>query len=122
MAQVRTGLVIDEFGTLQGLVTLKDIMEGLIGQVTEAGEEKEIIHRPDGSWLVDGQISFYNFLEYFEMDEFYNDYEYNTLSGLLLELFQHIPHTGERMEWMGFEMEIVDMDGARIDKILAKRN
>ncbi len=120
-AQVRTGLVIDEFGTLQGIVTLKDIMEGLIGQVTEWGEEKEIVQRPDGSWLIDGQISFYNFLEFFDMDEFYTDYEYNTLSGLLLELFQHIPHTGESIEWMGFDMEIVDMDGARIDKVLVKR-
>ena len=64
---VKYGLVTDEFGGIQGIVTLKDIMEGLIGQVPEVGEESEIIQREDGTWLVDGQYSFYDFLEYFDI-------------------------------------------------------
>ena len=58
---MKYGLVTDEFGGIQGIVTLKDIMEGLIGQVPEVGEESEIIQREDGTWLVDGQYSFYDF-------------------------------------------------------------
>ena len=117
---VKYGLVTDEFGGIQGIVTLKDIMEGLIGQVPEVGEESEIIQREDGTWLVDGQYSFYDFLEYFDMEDLYAEHDYNTLSGLILEILERVPKTGEKLKWLDFEFEIVDMDGARIDKVLVK--
>lgn len=120
-ARVKYGIVTDEYGVLQGIVTLKDIMEGLVGQVPEAGEESEIIERTDGSWLVDGQLSFYDFLAYFDMEEFYPDYDHNTLSGLILAILEHVPHEGEKLTWMTFELEIIDMDGARIDKVLVTK-
>ena len=82
-ARVKYGIVTDEFGGIQGIVTLKDIMEGLIGQVPEVGEEAEIVQRADGSWLVDGQYNFYDFLEYFDMEDLYAEHDYNTLSGLI---------------------------------------
>ena len=120
-ARVKYGIVTDEFGGIQGIVTLKDIMEGLIGQVPELGEEAEITQRADGSWLVDGQYNFYDFLEYFDMEDLYAEHDYNTLSGLILEILERVPKTGETLTWLTFEFEIVDMDGARIDKVLVKK-
>ena len=125
---VKYGLVTDEFGGIQGIVTLKDIMEGLIGQVPEVGEESEIIQREDGTWLVDGQYSFYDFLEYFDMEDLYAEHDYNTLSGLILEILERVPKTGEKLKWLDFEFEIVDMafvvvDGKRADlSIRSKAN
>lgn len=120
-APARYGIVTDEFGGVEGIVTLKDIMEALIGQMPEIGEEQELVVREDGSLLVDGQYSFYDFLEYFDLEDLYPDYDYNTLSGLLLDLLQHVPRTGEKVRWLHFEIEVVDMDGARIDKLLVKK-
>lgn len=115
---VKYGLVTDEFGSIQGIVTLKDIVDALLGAVTEVEEEPAIIERNDGSLLVDGQCPFYEFLEYTHMECLYPEYEYNTISGLVLNILEHIPRTGEKLEWHNFKFEIVDMDGARIDKIL----
>lgn len=121
-ARVKYGLVTDEFGGIQGIVTIKDIVEALIGELPDVGEEPEIKQRLDGnSWLVDGQYSFYNFLEYFNMTELYADYDYNTLSGLILEVLEHVPKTGETFNWKGFDFEIIDMDRARIDKVLVRK-
>lgn len=120
-ARVKYGIVTDEFGGIQGIVTLKDIMEGLIGQVPELGEEAEIIQRADDSWLVDGQLNFYDFLEYFDMEDLYAEHDYNTLSGLILEILERVPKTGETLTWLTFRFEIVDMDGARIDKVLVTK-
>ena len=120
-ARVKYGIVTDEFGGIQGIVTLKDIMEGLIGQVPDVGEEAEVVERSDGTWLVDGQYSFYDFLEYFDMEDLYAEHDYNTLSGLILEILERVPKTGEKLSWLNFEFEIVDMDGARIDKVLVSK-
>ena len=115
------GLVTDEFGSIEGIVTLKDIVNALLGEISETYEEPEIVEREDGSLLVDGQCSFYEFLKYTGLECLYNEHEYNTISGLILHILEHIPHTGEKLNWHGMELEIVDMDGARIDKILVTR-
>ena len=120
-ARVKYGLVTDEFGGIQGMVTLADIVEALIGQLPDVDEELEIKQRADDSWLVDGQYSFYNFLEYFDMEDLYADYDYNTLSGLILQLLERVPKTGDTFSWQCFDFEIVDMDRARIDKVLVKK-
>ncbi|OAV65939.1 putative hemolysin [Bacteroidales bacterium Barb4] len=119
--RAKYGIVTDEFGGIQGIVTLKDIMEGLIGQFPEAGEELDITERADGTWLVDGQLSFYDFLAHFDMEDLYTGHEFNTLSGLILEKLQHLPHAGETLSWYSLDLEILDMDGARIDKVLVKK-
>ncbi len=81
------------------------------------------MEREDGeSWLVDGQCSFYNFLNYFDSEYLYSDNNYNTISGLILNELRHIPTTGEVLNWNNFRIEIVDMDGARIDKLLVMKN
>lgn len=120
-SRVKTGIVTDEFGSIQGIVTFKDIVDALIGEVNEVGEEPEIIQRHDGSVLVDGQCSFYSFLAYFDMEDLYEENDYNTLSGLILDVLERVPATGDHFLWMGFEFEIVDMDGARIDKVLVRK-
>jgi len=121
--QTRTkyGIVTDEFGSVQGIVTLKDIADVLVGEVNEVGEEPEIIKRKDGSVWVDGQCSFYSFLEYFDMEDLYEENDYNTLSGLILDLLERVPKSGDTFSWMNFDFEIADMDGVRIDKVLIKK-
>lgn len=117
---IQYALVCDEFGTVKGIVTLKDILEALVGTILDPHEEPAIIQRQDGSCLIDGQISFYDFLTYYKMGELYSKFEYNTLSGLILDMLGHIPKTGETLEWNSLSIEIIDMDGARIDKVLVK--
>ena len=119
--QIKYGVVTDEFGSVQGIVTFGDIVEALVGEVSEVGEEPEITKRLDGSVLVDGQCSFFSFLEYFDMEDLYEENDHNTLSGLILDILERVPKTGDTFSWMNFDFEIVDMDGARIDKVLAKR-
>lgn len=106
---------------VSGIVTLKDIMGRFDRSGSETGEEAEITQRADGSWLVDGQYNFYDFLEYFDLEDLYAEHDYNTLSGLILEILERVPKTGETLIWLNFEFEIVDMDGARIDKVLVKK-
>jgi putative hemolysin len=120
-SRVKSGIVTDEFGSVQGIVTIKDIVDALIGEMYEAGEEPEIIKRHDGSVLVDGQCSFYSFLAYFDKEDLYEENDYNTLSGLILDVLERVPKTGDRFSWMGFDMEIVNMDSARIDKVLVRK-
>lgn len=117
--QVGYGIVCDEFGVTQGIVTLRDIFEALVGSIPQEREEPEIVPREDGSCLIDGQCSFYDFLVYFRLEDVYPNNLYNTLSGLILDKLGHIPQTGEKLQWNTFTFEIVDMDGARIDRILA---
>lgn len=117
--QVGYGLVCDEFGVFQGMVTHKDILEGLVGTISDETEEPDIIARKEGTgWLVDGQCPFYDFLEHFECEDLFAGNDYNTVGGLILEILEHIPQSGETLKWEHFTFEVVDMDGARIDKIL----
>lgn len=81
----------------------------------------DIVRREDGSCLVDGQCPFYDFLDWFGLENALPCNAYNTVSGLILDQLAHIPATGEKLEWNGFTFEIVDMDGARIDKILVSQ-
>ncbi|MBQ8500720.1 MAG: HlyC/CorC family transporter [Bacteroides sp.] len=115
---IKYGLVCDEFGSLQGIVTMKDILEALVGSLPGEAEEADILPRTDGSWLISGQCPFYDFLRHFDREDLYTDNIHNTLSGLILSCLGHIPHTGESLQWSDFKLEIVDMDGARIDKVL----
>lgn len=117
---IKCGLVTDEFGSIQGIVTLQDMIDALLGEITEQYEEPAIVCREDGSLLVDGQCSFYEFLGYTHLECLYPEYEYNTISGLILTILEHIPQCGEKLVWHTLELEIVDMDGARIDKVLVR--
>jgi len=121
IAYSKYALVTDEFGSIQGMVTHSDIMEAIIGELPENKEDHDIIARADGSFLIDGQCDFYAFLEHFDMEDLATEHDYNTLSGLILDKLEHVPVTGETFLWKGLSIEVVDMDIARIDKVLVKR-
>ena len=106
------------YGVTRGIVTLKDIFEALVGEIPDSYEEPDIVRREDGSVLIDGQCPFYDFLAFFGAENAVPRNAYNTISGLVLDQLKHIPATGEKLRWNSFDLEIVDMDGVRIDKIL----
>ncbi|HTS44575.1 MAG TPA: hemolysin family protein [Puia sp.] len=113
--------IVDEYGSLLGIITLNDILEAIIGDMPQPDiTDYEIKKREDGSFLVDGQIPFYDFLSHFNKTEWMNEgeHEFDTLAGFILHQLEHIPYTGEKMEWKGFKFEIMDMDAQRIDKVL----
>ena len=121
--KIHSCFIVNEYGTLEGMITLNDILEAIVGDVPQSGQEEyEIITRQDGTYLVDAQIQFYNFLSHFEKTEWVNEdeYDFDTLAGFVLHELEHIPKTGETFDWRGFQFEIIDMDGQRIDKLLVK--
>ena len=121
--KIHSCFIVNEYGTLEGMITLNDVLEAIVGDVPQSGQEEyEIVERTDGSYLVDAQIPFYDFLSHFDKTEWMNEgeHDFDTLAGFVLHELKHIPKTGEQFEWNGFEFEIIDMDGQRIDKLMVK--
>ena len=119
--KIHSCFIVNEYGTLEGMVTLNDILEAIVGDVPQTGQDEyEIIARADGTYLVDAQIPFFDFLNRFEKENWANadDHDFDTLAGFVLHELEHIPATGETFEWRGFQFEVIDMDGQRIDKLL----
>jgi putative hemolysin len=113
--------IVDEYGSVQGLMTLNDILEAIVGDIPqEEDEDYEIVERADGSFLIDAQIPFYDFLSKFDKTEWMEKWEqdFNTLAGFIIHHLERIPKTGETLDWESFRFEIVDMDNHRIDKVL----
>ena len=119
--QASSCFIVDEYGSVEGMMTLNDILEAIVGDIGPADEDDyEIIEREDGTYLVDAQLPFYDFLSKFDKTEFMNEgeHDFNTLAGFILHHLRTIPQTGQNFEWEGFHFEIIDMDGNRIDKVL----
>jgi putative hemolysin len=118
-SKTHQAIVTDEFGQMQGVVTMNDLLEALVGDVSEFyASEFEFIQREDGSWLIDGQYPLSEFLRKFDLDVFVEDYPFNTISGVILNELRKVPSSGDKLTWLDFKIEILDMDGARIDKVL----
>jgi putative hemolysin len=121
--QVQMAMVIDEYGGVQGLVTITDIVEAIVGQFPEPGaaEDPDIVQREDGSYLLDGMILIDRFKDLFDLYELPGEVEnlYQTLGGFVMHYLGRIPKTGDEFTWNGVCFEVVDMDGHRVDKILA---
>ncbi len=118
------GVIVDEYGGVLGLVTLNDILDALVGDISETDEFAwEITEREDGSHLIDAQIPFDEFLEHFDITvQNRKDLTgFDTLGGFALHILKDIPTTGETFNWQDYRFEIVDMDKSRIDKILVKK-
>lgn len=122
-SQIHCCFIVDEYGSILGLITLNDILEAIVGDIPQTDvPDYEIKEREDGTYIVDGQIPFYDFLTRFEKAEWMNEgeHDFDTLAGFILHELERIPKTGDKFDWKGFTIEIIDMDGHRIDKVLVK--
>jgi len=120
-SKIHSAFIVDEYGSILGLLTLNDILEAIVGDIPQQDvPDYEIVEREDGSFIVDGQIPFYDFLTRFEKTEWMNEgeHDFDTLAGFVLHELKRIPKTGDKLSWKGFTLEIIDMDGHRIDKVL----
>jgi putative hemolysin len=117
------GIVVDEFGTTQGIVTMDDVVDALIGDVTEIDQEEyQLTKRDENTWLVDGQYSIIDFVKFFDL-ELTEDYQskYTTVAGLIIFNNDTLPEIGQKLLIDNYELEIIDKDGRRIDKILVTK-
>ncbi|MBK9244304.1 MAG: HlyC/CorC family transporter [Burkholderiales bacterium] len=124
-ARAQFALIVDEYGEVQGLVTLTDVMASIVGDVPAEGVaiEQDAVLRDDGSWLIDGAVGIGRFRALLDLDPLPGEDEgaFNTLAGFALHQLGRIPAVGERFEAAGLRFEIVDMDRTRIDKLLVAR-
>lgn len=122
-AESQLALVVDEYGDIEGLVTINDLLAAVVG-ATQRGQNREetspIVAREGGGWLVDGSISTDDLRELLHVDHLPSEqeHEYRTAAGMVMAVLGHIPQTGEVFAWQGIRFEVVDLDGARIDKLL----
>ncbi len=119
---VQLAFIVDEYGQVQGIVTLQDVMEAITGEFkTPRAEEAWAVQREDGSWLLDGLIPVPELKDRLSMNGVPEEERgrYNTLSGMMMLLLGRLPQTGDRCDWENWNFEIVDIDGKRIDKVLA---
>jgi putative hemolysin len=117
------GIVVDEFGSTQGIVTMDDVVDALVGDVTENDQDEyQITIRDENSWLVDGQYSIIDFIKYFdiELKESYQS-RYTTVAGLIIYNNNTLPEIGQKLLIDNYELEIIDKDGQRIDKIMVTK-
>jgi putative hemolysin len=112
--RTQLAIVVDEFGGTEGLITMEDVLEELVGEIHDEHR------RDDGSWLVDGGMPVHDFVELMNdtLPALKAPEDISTISGVVLQHLERIPKVGEKFKWHEIEMEVVDMDGARIDRIL----
>jgi putative hemolysin len=118
-------LIINEYGGLEGLVTISDVVEAILGSVETPGveEEPEIVQRADGSWLVNGMWSVDAFQEQFGLKDLpaRDDLDYQTVGGMIMAVLEQVPNVGSHVEVDGYTLEVMDMDGRRVDKVLVQK-
>jgi putative hemolysin len=125
-AETAIALVVDEYGDIQGLVTLNDLLAAVVGKTATPLIEtasQPIVQRDDGSWLIDGGVSSDDLRELLGLAQLPNeeDHDFRTAAGMVMAHFGRIPEAGEHFDWSGFRFEVVDLDGPRIDKLLVER-
>lgn len=117
-------VVVDEFGSIEGIITLHDLMEGIVGDLPDLDEvdEPEFMKREDASYLISGSISIHELNAYLEKELITkNDDHYTTLGGFIIDHLNKIPDTGEKFNYNGYTFEVVDLDGQRIDKVIIEK-
>jgi putative hemolysin len=126
-AETPLALVVDEYGDIEGVVTVNDLLAAVVGvsQIAhgDSTDSGPIVQRADGSWLIDGSLSTDDLRELLRLDHLpgENDHDFRTVAGMVMTALGRIPQTGEVFEWRGIRFEVVDLDGARIDKLLVTR-
>lgn len=121
----KLAMIIDEFGGLLGMVTVRDLVEAIVGELPETDEEMEpeAVQREDDSWLLDGMYPLADFRDLFHLKDLPEEIEghYQTVGGLVIAKLERVPSTGDVFEWRGLRVEVLDMDGRRVDKVLAMK-
>jgi putative hemolysin len=123
-AETPLALVVDEYGDIEGVVTVNDLLAAVVGasQIGHGGgtEDSPIMQRADGSWLIDGSLSTDDLRELLHISELpgEDEHDFRTVAGMVMTALGHVPQTGEVFAWLGIRFEVVDLDGARIDKLL----
>lgn len=121
-SRVHYALVINEYGSIVGIIALDDILQALVGDASEFDDENYgISSLNDGSWLLEGQYPFSEFLIHFDITDVENPDEIITVAGLILEIRRDIPKVGEKVQWKGLILEVLEMENARIKKVLVRR-
>lgn len=119
--KVHYAFIVDEHAIFQGIITLNDILEALVGDASDFDEDEyQLIANADGSWTVDGQYSLHDFLTSFDLDDLTSDYEVTTIGGFFMTELGNIPKQGEKLIWNKLEFKVEKMVGAKIDKLLVK--
>jgi putative hemolysin len=120
---VHMALVVDEYGSFEGIVTTTDILAAIAGEFPEdeGDAASTVVRRDDGSWLIDGGIDIDQLERLLNRRDLKSNEDYHTLAGFLLWEFGHLPEVGERFDWKNLRFEVVDMDGRRIDRVLISR-
>jgi len=123
--QNQLAIVLNEYGGTEGMVTLEDVMEEIVGEIRDEhrrAEEQDFVRRDDGSWLIDGGATISELVERLDLeeDETLENRDFNTLGGLILDQLGRIPSIGDAVDWNGRRLEVVDMDGRRIDRVLVQ--
>lgn len=123
-AHAQCALIVDEYGELEGLVTLTDVLTAIVGELpsSDIAEEQDVVARGDGSWLMDGSVAVERFKSVLEVEEdLPGEEEYNTLGGFVMHMLGRIPAVADFFEWNVWRIEVVDMDRKRVDKVLVAR-
>jgi putative hemolysin len=123
--QNQLAIVLNEYGGTEGMVTLEDVMEEIVGEIRDEhrrAEDQDFVRRDDGSWLIDGGATISELVERLDLaeDEALQNRDFNTLGGLILDQLGRIPSIGDAVDWNGLRLEVVDMDGRRIDRVLVQ--
>jgi len=116
--------VVDEYGAVQGVITLRDVLEAITGEFgPESGDDAWAVRREDGSWLMDGLIPVPEIKDRLEIKDLPEEDRgrYNTLAGMIMLLLGRLPRTTDAVEWGDWRFEVVDLDGKRVDKVLVSR-
>jgi putative hemolysin len=113
--------VVDEYGEVQGMITVRDVLEAITGEFTTPSDNSWAVQRDDGSWLFDGLIPVPEMKDRLDLKDLPEEGRgrYNTLAGMIMLLLGRLPHTADTVEWEGWRFEVVDLDGKRVDKVLA---
>ncbi|MEJ6979407.1 hemolysin family protein [Pedobacter sp. P351] len=115
-------IVVDEYGSVEGVLSITDFVDALMGSAfQQLHEELNIVKRDEHSWLAEGQCPYYEFVNYFQLADLEVPDGFTTLAGLILSRLNNFPVIGERVHWKGFQFEIVDMDEMRIDKVIISK-
>jgi putative hemolysin len=118
-AGLHMAIVVDEYGSIEGIATVTDILETIAGDFPDEGEEDAgAVRRDDGSWLVDGMLPIDEVEHRLGLRGLLSDRDFHTLAGLILAELGHVPRAGEHFIWQGSRFEVMDMDGRRVDKVL----